>query len=296
MTKKSKSKIGIIGSNGQIGRSICRLLSKKYHIYKIPRSKCDLYKQKKTINHLKKNKYDILINAAAFTNVDKCEIERKKSEMINSKSLFHISKICKKNGTLLIHYSTDYVFNGKKKLPYNEKDKCDPINHYGKTKLLGEQIIQNSGCIFLILRTSWVYGPNGRNFINKIVEKINLNENLKVISDQYGVPNSSEFIADMTAALIKNKIKNEIINVTSDGKTSWYQLSKEILKYLKLKKDIDIKIEKITSKQANFIAKRPLYSKLSNQKLKKFVQNKKILSWEKYFKKYISNSKNFYVN
>ena len=290
-----KKKVGILGCKGQIGNALTKELKKKFNLKNFDRNSCNLI-SKKSIKNIFKKKFDILINAAAFTDVEKCEKDKTSCKEINTNSLILLSKMCFEKKILFVHFSTDYVFDGKKKIGYTEDDVCNPLSFYGKTKLLGEKIIKESGCNYLILRTSWVYGPNKKNFVNTIINKIKDGKDISVVNDQFGTPNSSVFIAKAVKRLILKNHKKKIFNISCNGKTSWFNFAKQILKELGHNYNFPkIKIGKTKTINTNYVAKRPLFSKLSNKRLRAFDSNFKIYSWQYYLKRYISNSKNFNV-
>ena len=221
---------------------------------------------------------DVIINSAAYTDVDKAESDLSTAMNVNANGPKFLAEQLKKTNKLLIHYSTDYVFDGKAKNPYKETDAPAPINNYGYTKLLGENYIINSNINYLIFRTSWVYDINAKNFPNKIIELYKMNKPLNIISDQYGVPTSGKMIADITKECIRKyylskDIKlNGLYHLTPTGTTNWYNFSKYIIDKLNEKKYFK-KINKILpciAEVYEMSAKRPKYSLLDCDKLKEY--------------------------
>tara|TARA_A100001388_G_C28764816_1_gene500070 strand:- start:470 stop:1234 length:765 start_codon:yes stop_codon:yes gene_type:complete len=225
-----------------------------------------------------KGDYDCVINAAAYTDVDGAENNYELSRLINCESVKNISQCLANTQTLLIHYSTDYVFNGEGERPYKETDNPSPINLYGQSKYDGENVLMTSETNYLLLRTSWVYDDNGNNFPNKILEKIRTNQPISVVDDQIGVPNYAISIADMTYSCIQrylsfsNDLKKSTVGVyhmSSLGEVSWY----EFANYISDKYCINLpnnKVAKITPVKTNdFLstARRPLFSVLDSTKL-----------------------------
>ncbi len=267
-------KILILGANGQIGSELCKVLNKNYKIEKITRNKLNYYNLNKVKKFLLNRQYNLLINAAAYTQVDQAEIEKNKATTLNAKFPKLLSEIVKIKNIPLIHYSTDYVFSGKSKFPYKEDSKPNPINYYGKTKLQGDNYILHSNCKGIILRVGWVYASKGKNFLNTVLKISKKNKVLKIIYDQVGTPTNANIIANITKQLINKNIQNQkvkIINVCPNGKTSWYELAKYLFKKLKNKQ---VKILKIKAKDYKRIAKAPLFSKLSNKILQKILKTK----------------------
>lgn len=168
----------------------------------------------------------IVINAAAYTDVDGCEDNQEHAFKVNGQAPGQIANACHESGSLLIHYSTDYVFNGEKE-EYSESDAPDPINVYGASKLLGEQLIQENHDNFLIIRTSWLFGPHGRNFVDTMLTLSQQMERVKVVSDQFGKPTYTKDLATATASLLDRE--PGIYHVTNDGTCSWYDFARAII-------------------------------------------------------------------
>lgn len=272
-----KKKILIFGKNGQVGSNLVKLFSSEddFQIESYSSSDVDFLDLNALQNFLNnlESKPDFLINAAAYTNVDKAEDERELADLVNHQAAKTIAEFCEQNNIKLIYYSTDYVFDGSGNEPFeadNTKN-LNPLNHYGKTKLDGERAIINSGCEYLILRVSWVWdkNPNHKNFVNTIKRLAKEKEILKIVSDQIGSPTSAEFIVEKTIEIIKkiinSKIKTNKIYHLNDGKfMSWYDFAVQIVDDLKefgeelaVKEIIPIKTSEYPTK-----ATRPLNSRL----------------------------------
>lgn len=283
----NKNKILLFGSNGQVGKTLVKEGIKNFDIiFFKSKKKQDInnfQKIKKTIRDVKPK---VIINAAAYTNVDMSEKHKKISRKTNYLAVKNLSNICKKLNIFLVHFSTDYVFgdSGSKILLENSAKK--PINYYGYTKLESEKAIIKSNCNFVILRTAWVYSAYKNNFFYSIKNKLNLGINLKVVCDQIGTPTSALFLHTIVEKILNKLLKNnfnikKIFNTVPNGYVSWYQFSKHIKKSFKIKKT---KIFKIRSVEYNSIAKRQLNSRLSNKKLKNYL-NINIKDWMFYFNK-----------
>jgi len=178
---------------------------------------------------------DVIVNAAAYTAVDKAETEADLAFAINASAVESLAKLAHHASAWLIHYSTDYVFDGSKSSPYKETDTTNPINVYGASKLAGEQAIINSGCQYLIFRTSWVMGRDGNNFAKTILRLAEDREQLDVISDQLGVPTSVSLLAKVTNHAIESIIQGDswpsgIYNAVPQGKTSWFDIATAVLR------------------------------------------------------------------
>ena len=274
------SRILVIGKNGQLGRSIQKYVInnyKKENFIFVGRHELDLCNQSMISNYFQNNLFNVIINCAAYTHVDKAEKEYKLADQINNRAVSQLAEITKNQKAKLIHISTDYVFDGLSDKPYREIDKTNPISVYGKTKLDGEKAIQKilpSNAI--IIRVSWMYSEFGSNFV-KTMLKIGKNQNeVNVISDQIGSPTYASDLAHLILKIIihnKSKKKNQktqIYHYSNEGQTSWYEFAKEIFKIAKL----DCRVKPISSKFYPSLAKRPNISLMSKNKIiQKFKLN-----------------------
>jgi dTDP-4-dehydrorhamnose reductase len=163
---------------------------------------CDVTNNKDVENALRSNNYDFIVNASAYTNVHEAEINPDIAYEVNDIAIKNIASLINKYSSVFVHFSTDYVFDGKKKVPYTEEDLTNPINEYGKSKLNGEINLKKSDLNYFIFRTSWVYDNKGNNFPNKIVNQIKQRKSIEVIDDQFGVPNHVDFISSSTLACL----------------------------------------------------------------------------------------------
>lgn len=268
-------KIVLLGANGQVGWELRKSLSSLKTVIAFDRSHVDLEDLESLKKRLIEIKPEIIVNAAAYTQVDKAESEPEKAYLINSTAVNALAEVSKNIGATLIHYSTDYVFDGTKEGYYLESDPAAPLNVYGKSKREGEKAILASDCNYFIFRTSWVYGWHGNNFIKTILRLAQEKEELKIINDQFGAPTSAEFIATLTTSVI-HKIKGKpelkgIYNLVPSGETTWYEFSKLIVECaiesgLSLKTDPS-SIEPISSENYPTPAARPKNSRLETTKL-----------------------------
>lgn len=222
-------KIMLLGQNGQIGRELARSLLPLGHVIALGHKELNLRNTQALQETLETIKPQLIVNAAAYTAVDRAEVEHLAAHEINVRAVEILATYTKKLDALLIHYSTDYVFNGKKPGPYVETDKPDPLNMYGLTKWEGEKAIMNTGCHNLIIRTSWVYSAFGHNFIKTILNKARNKTSLSVVEDQQGAPTSAELIADVTASAIiayqQGRLHSGLYHLTPSGVTNWYLLA-----------------------------------------------------------------------
>ena len=186
---KNKTKIIVTDKNGQLARTIISNFKNKFFVKSYDKKKIDITK-KSDLLKLNLKGVSILINTAAYNEVEKSEKKNKLANKVNFVALKSLKEICDKNNIFLIHFSTDYVFDGKKK-SYSENDVVNPINEYGKSKARGEKFLLKSKLNnYVIIRLSWVYSPVGKNFLNKIINLLKIKDNLSVVNDQYGVPTS----------------------------------------------------------------------------------------------------------
>lgn len=268
-------KILVFGKNGQVGRELQRTLHPLGDVSALDREEANLEHKDDLFHVIEKIDPKIIVNAAAYTAVDLAEKEKDKAHRINATAVWEMAQYCKKRGSLLVHYSTDYVFDGKKKEAYLENDKPAPINFYGKSKLEGERSIIQSRCAYLIFRTSWVYSYFGKNFIKTMWRLAQEREKLEVVYDQVGAPTSAYFIAEMTAkaieAFLKDQLKTGIYHLTPSGTVSWHQLATYVIRKANNKgvktKVTPENISAIKTESYPTPAKRPKNSVLDHQLL-----------------------------
>jgi len=230
-------RIMLTGTNGQVGWELARCMMPLGEVIVLTRAQCDLSRPETLPNIIQQIKPDVIVNAAAYTAVDKAEEAEGLATTINGTSVGVLAEEAKKLNALLIHYSTDYVFDGTKQTPYTEDDVPNPINAYGRSKLLGEQAVQQTGCDHLILRTTWVYAARGKNFLKTILRLAQERDELRIVADQYGAPTWARNIADVTAhvlaAAIRERLADEFISGTyhlcASGETTWHGFSKAII-------------------------------------------------------------------
>jgi len=260
----------VTGSNGQLGSEI-KSLSKNYS-YKFfftDKNELDIAKNEDVSKFVEENNIDLIINCAAYTAVDKAEEEQELADLINHKAIKYLAKIAKDNNIVLIHISTDYVFDGKNYRPYKEDDKTNPQGVYGLTKLKGEKAFIEEGANGVIIRTSWVYSSFGHNFV-KTMLRLKDKKELSVVFDQVGTPTYAKDLARAILEIIKNNLnklnekKAEIYHFSNEGVCSWYDFAKAIFEI----KNIKINVNPIETKNYPTPAKRPHYSVLDKSKIK----------------------------
>lgn len=267
----------VLGAAGQLGQAIQSISSKNAIEFNFFDShQLDIANSIKVNAVFERLKPDFCINAAAYTAVDKAEIEVDKADLVNRIAVKNIISACLKQDTTLLHISTDFVFDGEKNTPYTETDQTNPQGTYGVTKRNGEIEITNSMTKFFIVRTSWLYSDFGSNFKKTILKLAKERENLNVVNDQIGSPTHA---LDLAAALVKiiqsRSINYGIYHYCNEGSTSWYGFAKKILEL----NHIFIELNGIPTSDYPTLAKRPKYSVLDTSKIKNEF-NIKIKSWQ----------------
>ena len=301
MSEKLKSKrILVIGSSGQVGRALINQLAGECDLVTAARSGADfdldLTDSEQIAAILVSLKPNIVINAAAYTQVDNAEDNPELAQMINGQAPAVIAEQCKYLGALLVHYSTDYVFAGTGDRPLSEEDNASPISVYGHTKLEGERAIQAADCDHLIFRTCWVYDEQGKNFPNAILNAARTKPLLRVVDDQYGTPTSAEYIADITKQVISRNFTDQgelkfkgIYNLTARGYTTWYRFARHIIERAREHEELlATEIIPITTDLYPTRAKRPGWSVLDNNKIARDF-NIEPLPWEQLFNSCLQN-------
>ena len=273
-------KILLTGKNGQVGFELQRALAPLGEVCSTGSTDCDLSDENAIRNLLRHVKPDIIVNPAAYTAVDKAENDVQMAESVNSVCPRVIGEEAARSGALVVHYSTDYVFDGLKPRPYVEDDAPNPLNVYGRSKLAGEQSLQSSGAQALILRTSWVAGSHGNNFVKTILRLASERDQITVVSDQFGSPTTASLLADTSAHLIRQyqregpkSFPHGLYHFTASGKTSWFDYARFVLHQtnaLGLKTRLKPEnIKPVTSKEYPMQALRPANSCLNSSLVKK---------------------------
>lgn len=272
-------KILLLGKNGQLGWELQRSIAPLGELIALGHDDKDLCSDLTNLEGLaqtiRTTTPSVIVNAAAYTAVDKAETDRDAAHIINAQAPAVLAEEAKKCGALLVHYSTDYVFNGSGEKPWNETDTPAPLNVYGTTKLEGEKAIQASGCRHLIFRTSWVYAARGKNFVKTILRLAAERDRLTVINDQTGAPTGADLLADVTAHALRtaiNKPETEgLYHLAAKGEASWYDFARFIVDSAR-KANLSLKIAPngitpIQSSDYPTPAPRPHNSRLNTAKL-----------------------------
>lgn len=226
------------------------------------RKEIDITDQQQINSKIRDLSPDIIINSAAYTQVDKAEDEKDLAREVNGEAVGYLAEVAKEMSAVLIHYSTDYVFDGMNKEGYLEDDKPNPIGAYGSSKLLGEKKLLGSAEMFYLIRVSWLYGKKGKNFVRTMLDLAKEKDEISVVDDQFGKPTYTKDVALATKELIIKKYPCGIYHFPNEGETSWYNFAQKIFKLAKS----DIEVKPIKTEEYPIKAVRPKYSTLLNTK------------------------------
>ena len=261
------NKILVTGANGQLALSI-KQLSWKISQYKFvfkSSEELDISDRNEVYRQLKNSDYIYCVNCAAYTNVEKAEIEKEKAVEVNSNGPKYLAEACELNGIVLIHISTDYVFDGKSNKPYKEEDPTNPINIYGMSKRDGELNVMNNCSKYFIIRTSWLYSKYGNNFFKTIMRLSKGQRQLEIINDQRGCPTYAGDLADLVLKIVNEGIDNYgLYHFSNLGQCSWFEFAKEII----MLNNISIDLKPISTKSYNTKVVRPENTTLSTRKIR----------------------------
>jgi dTDP-4-dehydrorhamnose reductase len=281
-------RIVITGATGQIGWQLQRTLAPLGHVTACTRSQLDFTKPEAAAQFIRDTKPDIVVNAAAYTAVDRAESEPDVARKVNAETPRRIAEELERTHGLLIQYSTDYVFDGSNTGPYDENDSTGPLNVYGQTKLAAEEAIAASGCPHIILRTTWVYDIRGKNFLRTVLRLAREKEELTMVADQHGAPTWARIIAEATSQIVARCIHrhdenswgyNGIFHLTAAGETTWAGFAEQILEEYEALAEwpadtgewgsplMAKRVVPVTTAQFPTPAHRPVNSVLSNAKL-----------------------------
>ena len=257
----------VTGSSGQLGQCLKQLLLSATDIscYFAAREDLDITNSDELQRFFSDHNFDYCINTAAYTNVEKAESEQKKAFLINAEGAYSLAKECKKHNVVLLHISTDYVFDGMAKTPYQEQDPTNPLNVYGASKLKGEQHIVDTWNKHFIIRTSWLYSQYGHNFLNSMLQFAKQKKALTITTQQKGTPTNANDLAQVLVTIIKTgNARYGVYHFSNQGEATWYDFATAIFKATG---EIDTVNLAKTEHYATF-AKRPVYSVLNCNKLK----------------------------
>ncbi|MBC7203209.1 MAG: dTDP-4-dehydrorhamnose reductase [Pusillimonas sp.] len=270
--------IFIIGQTGQLGTALRNALkptgeSTIASMHPVPYSG-RLQHTNELVKALRQNRPQVIVNAAACTAVDQAQNNPEMARRVNAVAPGVLAAEAAATGAWLIHYSTDYVFSGKGSRPWVETDRADPLSVYGHTKLEGDLAIQTSGCKYLILRTSWLYDRQGKNFVRTILQRAQTQDHLTVVNDQFGAPTRASLIANLTAHALKQVMQRPelggLYHVAAQGETSWFEYAKFVLEQARLRgmplRVMPNEIQPVSSQRYGALAPRPANSRLNTDK------------------------------
>ena len=275
-------KIVIIGAEGRLGAALVRAYRDRFEVAGFNRAQFDLSNLDHIGKKVRGTNFDVLINAAAFTNVDLCETERDRAFTINGEAPGVLAEICRERGAKLIHFSTDYVFDGEKRAPYTEQDEAKPISVYGESKLAGEKNVLAADGGHLVVRVSWVFGPDRPSFVDSMIKRAQEHEKVDAIADKFSAPTYTLDIAEMVGRILDAWSRRApapggleagrfqgVLHVAKAGECSWQEYAQWAVDCceqgglpLKTKKIVGSKLKDM----ANWVARRPVYSVLCTQK------------------------------
>jgi dTDP-4-dehydrorhamnose reductase len=275
-------RILLTGKDGQVGFELQRALAPLGEVFAIGRADCDLTDPHSIRAMVEASRPDIIVNCAAYSAVDAAETEPEVAYAVNAAGPAVLAEEAAKTGALLVHYSTDYVFDGRKQGRYREQDAAAPLSAYGMSKFAGEHAIRRRDIPHLIIRTSWVYGVHGKNFLKTIVRLAQERDSLRIVADQVGAPTSAALIADVTAEILRQFLRGEnkmddadrfgTFHLTASGETSWHGYAKSIVRTgLQLGTPMRLGPEQvmpISTDEYPLPARRPANSRLNTDKLR----------------------------
>lgn len=300
MVEKAKKTILITGSSGMFGDALVSRFSSKYHLIGIdlqPAGQkeinfipCNISETEKLKEVFLSVKPWLVIHAAAYTDVDGCEKDSPRANLINGEGTKNIAIFCREINSKLIYLGTDYVFDGTKKKAYREEDSPNPLNEYGRSKLKGEDFVRNLAREFLIVRTSWLFGPRGKNFVDTIIEKAKKEKRLQVVNDQKGSPTYTVDLAEAIDKLIDAVFVPELnlknlgtYHISNSQGCSWFEFAKKILEF----KKINTEVVPVDSSFINRPAKRPANSILDNSRYQGITAHA-LSDWQDALKRYLA--------
>jgi dTDP-4-dehydrorhamnose reductase len=262
-------KIVIVGAGGRLGAALMREYRDRFDVNGFNRAQLDLGHAEELREKLSPLDFGILINAAAFTNVDLCEKEREQAFRVNAEAPRFLAEICRDKNAKLIHFSTDYVFDGEKREPYFESDPANPISIYGESKRSGEQNVLAVHDRHLVVRASWVFGPDRPSFIDAVIKRARTEEQVDAIADKFATPTYTKDIAKMLPRFFDVDLAGGILHFANAGECSWQEYAQHALDCCH-KLGVPLKARNVAplklNDMKNFIARRPVYSVLSTAK------------------------------
>lgn len=275
-------RIMITGAQGQLGQEILKEFCSDHEVYGFNSSELDVTNIESIQNNMNRLKPDIIMNCAAYNLVDDAELNPNIAKDVNENAPKNIAEISRRLGTIMVHFSTDFVFDGKARVPYHEESPTGPVNVYGQTKLAGEQQVQQISEKHIILRTAWLYGSSKKNFFNSIIDVARKQKEICVVDDQVGCPTYLPDLVSQLKVMLDEGIFG-LYHCSGNGFCSRYEFAKQILKLMR----INTEIHPIQTQDFPHKAKRPEFSALDNNALESCI-NQKMPYWEESLFKYIN--------
>ncbi|OED34162.1 dTDP-4-dehydrorhamnose reductase [PVC group bacterium (ex Bugula neritina AB1)] len=270
-----KKRVLITGAGGLLGRELSRAWEKIYSLTTLDRQNLDICDFEAVLELFNKIRPDVVVNAAAYTNVELAEKNPERCFEVNVEGTYNVGRACSLVNARMCHIGTDYIFDGKSHSPYIEEDKASPLNVYGKSKWDSERVLEKISAKYLIARVSWLCGIYGSNFIKTLLKKASQEKSIKVVNDQIGVPTFTKDVSVALQALIDAE-EEGVYHVTSGGSCSWYELAQELVKQERM----DTEILPCSSGDFKSDVSRPPYSVLDSSKLKKVLGRNIMPSWQ----------------
>jgi dTDP-4-dehydrorhamnose reductase len=270
----------VLGAQGQVGEAVARCAAPLMPVERVDRARADLADPSAVTDLFDTLRPAWVVNAAAYTAVDLAETERAAADRLNHALPAQLATLCAERGAVLLHFSTDYVFSGQSQRPWREDDPTGPLSEYGASKLRGEQALNASSAAFLTLRTSWVYGPRGRNFLLTMLRLAETREEVRVVNDQVGAPTTAEFLARAVCQVLRQAIasgdapgyvaaRRGTYHLSMAGETTWYDFAEAIFSRLRaMRPGTKVpRVVPISSREYAAAATRPAYSVLENRRI-----------------------------
>jgi len=278
-------RILIIGKTGQVGWELCRTMAPLGELIAVDYPEVDLTRVESVRACVEQAQPGVIVNAAAYTAVDKAETDSERAWKINAEAPGLLAQEAQRRDALLVHYSTDYVYSGTKQTPYVETDPAEPLSAYGRSKAAGDTAVQQSGCGHLIFRLCWVYGARGQNFLRTMMRLASEREQLRVVADQLGSPTWSRMIAETTSLAVSRVLRasdrvqyDGVYHLAASGHTSWHGFAQAIVDHMPPETRKCSVVQPITTAEYPLPAKRPARSIMSCEKLERFF-NLRLPDW-----------------
>lgn len=282
-----KGRVLIIGANGLVGRAIKEAFEADYEVHAVDKDQVDVTVYNSVKRLIKDLSPHVVVNAAGFSDVDACERKSQLAFAVNAEGAKNVAKAASLVKAKVVYISSDYVFDGKKNAPYTEEDQPNPLNVYGESKLLGEKYVQDLSEDFLIVRTQWLFGPHGKNFVDTLLYLLDQGqERIEVVEDLVGSPTYTLDLAEALKVLLKKDAWG-IYHVSNSGQCSWYELAREVLNLMGKDK---VELVPISSADLTRPARRPIFSVLSKEKFERDT-GMKMRPWQEALAEYLKRKK-----